>query len=220
MELNILIIDDHPPIIEGYKSILSFNKSGFVINAVAAHDCESAYKIIANTQNPIFFDLIFIDLTLPPFLEKKLKSGEDLVPLARKYLPNSKLVILTSHSEKLVLSRLLEECKPDGLLLKNDITSEEFLNAFTAVIEGENYYSETVRKYRTTLGKTTKKLDPYNQQIIILLSQGVKGKSIQEQLHLSRSAIDKRKVQIKQFLDIDKGTDEDIIKAAKNLGLI
>lgn len=220
MELNILIIDDHPPIIEGYKSILSFNKSGFVINATSANDCQSAYKIITNEITPIAFDLIFIDLTLPPFEEKKLKSGEDLVPLVRKYLPNSKIVILTSHSEKLVLSRILEECKPDGLLLKNDITSEEFLNAFTAIINGENYYSETVRKYQSGMNKAAKKLDIYNQQIIILLSQGVKGKSIQEALHLSRSAIDKRKVQIKQFLDIDKGTDEDIIKEAKKLGLI
>ena len=29
MELQVLMVDDHPPIIEGYKSILSFNSFGY-----------------------------------------------------------------------------------------------------------------------------------------------------------------------------------------------
>lgn len=220
MELNILIIDDHPPIIEGYKSILSFNTVGYLVVTTSAFDCESAYKIIANTSESVNFAIVFIDITLPPFPEKNLLSGEDLVPLVRKYLPQSKIVILTSHSEKFILFRILDQCKPEGLLLKNDITSEEFLNAFTTILNGENYFSESVKKHQFAFDTKDKKLDNYNRQIIILLSQGVKNKSIQDQLHLSRSAIDKRKVQIKQFLDIDKGTDEDIIREAKNLGLI
>jgi hypothetical protein len=39
-------------------------------------------------------------------------------------------------------------------------------------------------------------------------------------LGLSISAIDKRKAVIKSFFGIDKGSDEDIIKAAKKSGFV
>jgi two-component system, NarL family, response regulator NreC len=39
-------------------------------------------------------------------------------------------------------------------------------------------------------------------------------------LHLSNSAVEKRKVIIKEYFGIDKGTDEDIIREARKQGLI
>ena len=39
-------------------------------------------------------------------------------------------------------------------------------------------------------------------------------------MNMSISAIDKRKAQIRYFFKIEKGSDEDIIRAAKNHGLI
>lgn len=219
MELNILMIDDHPPIIEGYKAILSFNKSGYKINTLVAHNCESAYAILTNTNNPVTFDIVFIDVTLPPFQEKEIHSGEDLVPLVKKQFPNSKVVILTSHTESFVLYRLINVCKPNGIIVKND-TAEEFLAGFETIMKGEDYFSETVRKQNMEIKNKTNFLDNYNRQIITLLSQGVKTKNLGDHLHLSSSAIDKRKANIKEFFNIDKGTDEDILREARKQGFI
>ncbi len=219
MELNVLMVDDHPAIIEGYKVILSFNKLGLDIKTTTAFDCETAFKAIT-AESKALFDVVFIDITLPGFPEKRINSGEDLVILIRKHLPNAKIIILTSHTEKFILQRLLEECNPEGLLLKNDMHAEEFLIAFTAIINGEYYHSETVRKHKFIFLDRRKPLNSYNQQIIVLLSQGIKNKTIQERLHLSRSAIDKRKIAIKTYLGIDKGNDEDIVNQARKLGLI
>ena len=63
-------------------------------------------------------------------------------------------------------------------------------------------------------------LDNFNRQIITLLAQGIKTKSLPNHKNLSISSIEKRKVQIKDYLSIEKGTDEDIIREAKRLGLI
>ena len=63
-------------------------------------------------------------------------------------------------------------------------------------------------------------MDNYNRQILLLLSQGIKTKNLPDLLHLSKSAIDKRKAIIKQIFGIDKGTDEDILKEARRQGLI
>jgi two-component system response regulator NreC len=218
--LNMLIVDDHAPIIEGYKVILSYNKSGIPIDFKEAYDCESAYKILSNRANFDLFDIVFIDVTLPPYLDKNLNSGDDLVPVIREFMPNAKIVILTSHAESFVLLSILDNCKPNGLLVKSDFTSEEFLVAFEAIVNGENYFSKTVQKHNTKAANNIKVLDNYNRQIITLLSQGIKTKNLHEHLHLSVSAIDKRKVAIKIFFGIEKGTDEDIIREARKQGLI
>ncbi|UPT72163.1 MAG: hypothetical protein M0D53_07905 [Flavobacterium sp. JAD_PAG50586_2] len=68
IEIEVLMVDDHPPIIEGYKSILSFNSFGYVLNTTEAFNCESAYYAIVEAKKS--FDIVFLDLTLPPCLEK------------------------------------------------------------------------------------------------------------------------------------------------------
>jgi hypothetical protein len=87
-------------------------------------------------------------------------------------------------------------------------------------VRGENYYSKTIHKLNKEANSNRKILDHYNQKIILLLSQGIKTKNLHEHLHLSVSAIDKRKVSIKIFFGIEKGTDEDIIREARKQGFI
>lgn len=212
------MVDDHPPIIEGYKSILSFNTFGYKLNTLAAHSCESAYKIITDVKRP--FDIVFLDLTLPPYPEQKLESGEDLVPVVKKHHPNAKIIILTSHSESIVLFKIMKEHYLDGILVKSDFKSEELITAFDTVVRGGSYYSETVSKLQRSWEEKSKVMDSYNRQILLLLSQGVKTKNLPNMLHLSKSAIDKRKAIIKQIFGIDKGTDEDILREARKQGLI
>lgn len=218
MEVNVLMVDDHPPIIEGYKSILSFNSNGYILNTTAAYSCEMAYDAITNAKES--FDVVFLDVTLPPFAEKKLNSGEDLIPVVKKHHPDAKTAVLTSHSESIVLFKILSEHDPQGLLVKSDFQAEDLLIAFDTIVRGENYYSPTVIKHKKSWEEKNKVMDNYNRQILLLLSQGVKTKSLPDKLHLSKSAIDKRKAIIKQIFGIDKGTDEDILREARKQGLI
>jgi two-component system, NarL family, response regulator NreC len=218
MEIKVLMIDDHPPIIEGYKAILSYNQFGYTVNTTSAFSCEMAYEVISTTT--ISFDLVMVDITLPSYPEENLHSGEDLVALVRKHLPNSKIIILTSHSESLLLYRILRECNPNGLLVKSDFLAEEFLLAFDTIIRGGNYHSSTIRCLKKEMLETTKVWDSYNRQIVLLLAQGIQTKNLPEHLNLSKSAIDKRKSIIKEYFSIEKGTDEDILREARKQGLI
>ena len=107
MKIRVLMVDDHPPIIEGYKAILAFNTFGYELETTATHSCEAAYYSIVNARTP--FEIVFLDMTLPPFPEKKLESGEDLIPVVRKYHPEARIVVLTSHSESIALFKVLNE---------------------------------------------------------------------------------------------------------------
>lgn len=220
MKVKILMVDDHPSMIEGYKIILSYNNLGFEIETTTAFNCESAYEIITNKSKKGSFDLVFLDYSLPPYEEKNIASGEDLAMLTKTHLPDSKIVMLTSHTEALVLYNILRNVEPAGLLVKSDFTADELLIAFDIIMKGEIYHSVTVKQCMKELLSKKVYLDNFNRQIITLLAQGIKTKSLPNHLNLSISSIEKRKVQIKDYFCIEKGTDEDIIREAKRLGLI
>jgi DNA-binding NarL/FixJ family response regulator len=213
------MIDDHPSMIEGYKIILSYNTLGFEIETTSVYNCESAYEIITNKKRNIF-DLVFLDYSLPPYEKMNITSGEDIAMLIKTHWPNCKIVMLTSHTEALILYNILRNVEPAGLLVKSDFSADELLVAFDAVMNGQIYHSITVKECTKELLSKKIYLDNFNRQIITLLSQGIKTKSLPNYMNLSMSSIEKRKVQIKDYFSIEKGTDEDIIREAKRLGLI
>ncbi len=215
---KILMIDDHPTQIQGYKTILSYNKRNLQLEITEAYDCKSAYEIIEKTKDA--YDLAFIDRSLPPYKEKKIYSGEDLAKLIKSRFPTTKIVILTSHSEAFLLYNIVKNIAPEGLLVKSDFSADELLVAFDKIMDGETYHTETVKEGMRDLLSKEEYLDSINRQIIILLSEGNKTKNLCEILNLSQSAIEKRKALIKDYLGIDKGTDLDIINEAKRKGFI
>ncbi len=214
------MIDDHPSMIEGYKIILSYNDLGYEIETTSAFNCKDAYDIITNPSKKDYFDIVFLDYSLPSYEEKNIVNGEDLALLVKKYSPSTKIVILTSHIETLILYNIIKKVDPNGLLVKSDFTAEELLKAFEAIINNEIYNSATVKASLKELLSKDNYLDDFNRQMLTLLSQGIKTKNLPQHMNLSMSSIEKRKVQIKLYLGIEKGTDEDVIREAKKRGLI
>jgi two-component system, NarL family, response regulator NreC len=217
--LHLLIVDDHPTMIEGYKSILSARYDlNDEINITTAYNCETAHQSITNaTEN---FDIAIVDLILPPYELENLFSGEEVALLIQKMQPNCKIILSTSHTETFVLYNLIKKINPHGFLVKSDYTSEEFLVAMNDIIEGESYYSVTARQSIKEINLEDNYLDSYNRRIVSLLAKGIKTKNLPQYLNISMSAIHKRKAHIKQVFDVEKGTDEDIIREAKNRGFI
>lgn len=216
--MRILMVDDHPTQIEGYKIILAYNNQGIEIETVMAYNCKSAFEFIKDTAQS--FDMFFLDLNLPGYPEEQIKSGEDLAYLIKEGHPNSKIVMLTSHSESFLIYNIVKKIEPNAFLVKSDFGGEELLEAFDAVLKGEVYYSETVKESIHELLSREEYLDSYNRQIITLLAQGVMTKNLPEHLNLSMSAVEKRKSQIKDYFCIQKGSDEDIVREARKLGFV
>ncbi len=218
--ISILMIDDHPSMIEGYKSILVFNDLDAEIEVESAYNCESAYYCITENNNKKYFDFVFIDLSLPPYEEQNIYSGKELAHLVKLYMPSSKIVILTSHAESFLLYEIHKYINPIGILVKSDFTADELLLAFSKMSKNESYRSKTVQQSIKDFLSTNFVLDELNRQIIVLLSQGVKTKNLPNHINLTLSAINKRKAQIRVFFNLDDNSDEDIINAAKKRGFI
>lgn len=217
MHVKVVMIDDHPPIIEGYKAILSSISDRYTTNVTMAFTAKDGYEIISKIHD---FQLIYIDFTLPAYEQQGIYSGQDLIPFIRKFCPNARVLVATSHSESLLLFNLINDFQPDGVMIKSDVKAEDFIEAFETMVNGGNYYSRTIVELQKEWEKKSKILDSYNRQILLLLADGAKTKSLPEILHLSQSAIDKRKATIKMILGIDKGNDEDILREARKQGLV
>ncbi len=217
--VNILIVEDHPTMVEGYKSILNLpNSSNREFRVIAASNCEAAFNIIRTALQP--FEIVILDMILPSFEKEKLYSGEDLAILVQKQWPGSKIIMSTSHTESFLLYNLIKKINPEGLLVKSDFTPEEFLNAIDCILKGQKYYSITAKQSITEVNLDENYMDAYNRRIISLLARGIKTKNLPQYLNISISAIDKRKAQIKDILNIQKGNDEDIIREAKKRGFV
>lgn len=219
--LKILMIDDHPMIIAGYKSILSFNDSGYEIETTEITNCKDAYELILDSNN-FFFDLIFLDLSLPSYEEKGIYSGEDLALLIRERYKYQRIIILTSHTEGFLLYNLKKKIQPEGLMVKSDFSAEDLLEAFETVLKGKNYFTKTVVDAVEEIANSNAKtlLDEINREIIVLLGKGVLTKNLPSYFGVSQSTIDKRKAQIRDYFMIKGGTDEDIVREAKKHGFI
>ncbi len=220
-ELKILMVDDHPMIIEGYQNTLIASKKvhqEIIIDI--AHDCDRASELIKNAANTEHYDVLFFDISLPSSKDGLITSGEDLAKIARTYLPDAKIIILTMFNESFRILNIINEINPEGLLIKSDLTSSELAEAFQHILLDPPYYSSTVSNFLKTTVSHDLYLDNINRKILHLLSQGVKTKSLRDYIDLSMSAIEKRKKHLKDLFLIEDGKDETLLSEARKKGFL
>ena len=220
IENNILIVDDHPFIIEGYKNAIKrYHPEQYDFYIDQAKDCQAAYNIITNPDTPKF-DIAFLDISMPTFAEKNIYSGEDLAKLLSQYMPNCKIILLTMFTELLNIKTIINTINPCGLIIKNDLTFDELLYAFDKVLKNDKYYSESVLKMLNQSEDNTIQIDQFDKQILFHLSKGTKLEEITQYIPISLVEIERRKLNLKELLKIQGASDRDLVQEAKKLGLL
>ena len=219
--INILMVDDHPIIIEGYQNVLMATKEEDQTLLVdTANNCDTAVIMIERASKAIHYDVCFFDISLPGSEDGKYTSGEDLALLAKKLLPKAKIVILTMFNESFRIHNIIKEIDPDGFLIKSDLTSMELADAFQQILKSPPYYSNTVNNFVKKSFTSEIYVDDINRKILHLLSQGVKTKSLNEYINLSTSALEKRKKQLKFLFSVEDGKDESLLREAREKGYL
>jgi DNA-binding NarL/FixJ family response regulator len=216
---NILIVDDHPFIIEGYKNAITrYNPKEYEFIIAQAHDCKSAYDILEDENTPQF-DIAFLDISMPAYEEKNLFSGEDLAKIILKKMPYCKIVLLTMYTELLKIKTIIRTINPNGLIIKNDLTFDELLFAFDKVMKSEKYYSQSVVKMLNQSPHNSIEIDEFDKQILFHLSKGTEVQEMPQYIPISLTEIEKRRTSLKELLKIRSGSDDDLVKEAKSKGL-
>jgi DNA-binding NarL/FixJ family response regulator len=135
-------------------------------------------------------------------------------------MPTCKIILLTMYTELLKIKTIINTINPNGLVIKNDLTFDELLFAFDKVINNKIYYSQSVQKMLDLAEKDTIEIDQFDKQILFHLSKGTKLNEIPQYIPISLGEIERRKLNLKELLKIDNGSDIDLIREAKNQGLL
>lgn len=221
-KIRILMIDDHPMIIEGYQNTLQFTKkTNQELYIDIANNCDEAIKFMEKSlRNALPYDVLFVDISLPPSKDGLMQSGEDLAEYARIIMPNSKIIVLTMFNESFRIHNIIKTIDPEGFLIKSDLTSSELASAFQAVLNNPPFYSGTVNSHirKTIINDIV--IDDKNRKILHLLSQGIKTKNLAAHLDISLSAVEKRKKQLKDLFSVEDGQDETLLEEARKKGFV
>lgn len=220
--IKILMIDDHPMIIEGYQNTLLFTKKESQELLIdIANNCDEAVSYMDRSiENELPYDVLFVDISLPPSSDGTMSSGEDLAEYARKILPRAKIIVLTMFNESFRIHNIIKTIDPEGFLIKSDLTSSELASAFQAVLNNPPFYSGTVNSHIRKTITSDIVIDEKNRKILHLLSQGVKTKNLASHLDISLSAIEKRKKHLRDLFSVEDGQDETLIKNARKEGFV
>ena len=136
MKHKIFIVDDHPMVIEGFKTLLSQNESIVVVGT--AINAFEAISFIAKNE----VDIAFIDINLPDI------SGIELCKKIKTEFPSIICLALSTFNDRGYVSKMIEN-GASGYLLKNS-SREEIYKAIGEVLIGNMYFNVGYQKQNTS----------------------------------------------------------------------
>ena len=172
-KINILIVDDHPVVSEGLKTLL---KDIYFVNvAGSCIDADEARAFLE--QNEV--DIILMDINLPD------TNGMDLCLEVKKKYKNTRVIALSNYSERSMINKMIEN-GASGYLLKN-AGSKELLDAINNVLEGKHYFSDEVTKKLLEPSRATilPKLTRREKEILQMIAEGEPSSVIADKLFIS-----------------------------------
>lgn len=129
--LTVLIIDDHPFVLQGCARILEDAKLARVLQASSLAEGYRQYR----AHQP---GLVIVDLSI----RSASLGGVSFVRRLRLHDSRTPILVLSMHRDPMIIRRVLE-AGATGYILK-DASSYEFLTAFSRVRQGKPYLSHEV----------------------------------------------------------------------------
>lgn len=216
---NILIIDDHPIILEAYiRTLRDISNEG--LNISTASDCDSGFERVFANLNDKKYELVIVDLNIPPSKEGQILSGEDLALEIKKKIPDVKIIIITAVQDKFRIKNILSNINPDGFLIKGDSGSKQIGKAYHAVLNNKTFYSSYVLELLQGEFTQDYHLDIIDKKILYFLSRGYRTNQLPELLPLSLRAIENRKRKLKTIFKVEPRGDSELLAKARKQGII
>lgn len=174
--IRLLIVDDHPLVIEGLKSLLSGSEDLSV--AGTASDAFEALEFLKNNE----VDIAFLDINLPDV------SGIELCKKIREKFPAVKCIALTTFRERSYVSRMIQNGAM-GYLLKSS-SKDEILEAIRQVQAGSffmnvNLNAPTPPEKPKALPFLTRR----EKEVLILIAEGLTNPQIADKLFVSVTTV-------------------------------
>lgn len=150
---NILIVDDYPIFIDGFRALLEGNdKLKIAFEALTGKEAIT----IALRERP---DVIFLDINLPDM------TGIEVCARIKEIFPEQKIISFTMHDD-VHHQQEMRKAGVNGYLLKN-ANGKEIHEAIETVMKGEEYFSSKLSQSTTVDASGIKLLAVDDHQVLL-----------------------------------------------------
>jgi DNA-binding NarL/FixJ family response regulator len=205
--IRVLIVDDHPVVVSGCRSLFASDTS---VKIDGAGDAKSGQKAFV-TCKP---DVTVIDINLPDV------SGFELMRRIRKDDPDAKIIMFSMNDDPALVVRAVE-MGAQGYVAKGD-DPRMLMKAVRKVASGDNFISPQLAEAVTFSGASIK-ANPASQmtarelEILRLLGRGDKIGEVADALDISYKTVANTTSLLKQKLGAKNHSD--LIRIAIEMGL-
>ena len=177
-KINVLVVDDHPMVLEGMRSMLA--QIHFVEIAGTASNANEALEQIRK-HHP---DIVITDINMPEV------SGIELAAKIRKEFPAVRIVAMSTFKERSYISQMIQS-GASGYLVKS-ASKEEIEDAILSVYAGKLYMSLDipVSDSDKEMGYTVPVLSSREKEVLLLIADGFTNPQIAERLFISLHTVD------------------------------
>jgi len=198
----ILIVDDHPLVRKGIRSLLE-QESDFIVAGEASSRAE-----VLDTLRRQLPDLILLDISLQG------SDGIEVTKAIRSEFDSIPVLIVSMHDESLYAERALR-AGANGYIMKQEV-AESVIKAIRQVLSGKIYVSDNMRqKVLRDLTQPSadiksspiERLSDRELEVFRLIGEGRGTREIAEALHLSIKTIETYRAHIKEKLSIKSAAE-------------
>lgn len=190
--IRVFIVDDHPLVLEGMKSLLT-NEKGIELAGYASHAASCLGFFAKNTA-----DVVLMDINLPDM------SGIDLCRAMKSKYPGIAILGLSTFSEGSYVMEMMKS-GASGYVLKN-AGREELLEAIRTVNVGKTYLSfdagQSLWKKSAESAEQIPVLSGREKEVLALIAEGLTNPEIATKLFLSSSTIDSHRKNLLAKLNV------------------
>jgi len=192
---KVLLADDHTIVREGILSLLQEQPEVIVVGTA-----ENGREAVEKARRT-FPDVVVMDVAMP------LLNGIEATRQLRRFLPQTKVIVLTMYADEEYVLRALQ-AGVRGYLLKKAAASE-LLQAIRTVERGDFYLSSDIShvivdRYLASANpeEETISLSDRERQILQLVAEGHTNRQIATALGITQKTVDTHRTRLMAKLDI------------------
>lgn len=186
-----------------------------VMSEVEVYTAATVATALDLLRHPAPPDVVMLDLILPD------GCGLEVAAQARRSLPNTKIIVVSSCLDEFTLHRVME-IGVDGFIDKLEQTFEAVCEAIRSVLSGKVYFSPTARRVHAQLRADplafTKLISNRELEMLTLFGRGLSNEEIARDKGLSPSTVRNHRQNIMGKLGLSSTTQ--LIRYALEKGFV
>ncbi|MBN2974600.1 DNA-binding response regulator [Pseudomonas fluorescens] len=204
--MNILLVDDHAVVRQGYASLLRA-----LLPAIEVREAASGEEALSRVQEAVPH-LVIMDFGLPGI------SGLETTRRLRQRLPQLRVLFFSMHDE-LPLVRQALDAGASGYLTKSS-APEVLIEAVRRILDGHAYIEQVLATELayTPSDQRLQGMTPRELEIFLMLARGTPTRAIADRLNISSKTVSNHLTLLKSKLQVSSHAE--LVHLGIDMGLV